>query len=84
MYKNVTIRLSEEAADWARIAAAKQRTSVSRFVGAMLEREMNHEDQHRRAFENWTRDGRWPVGKPDPDWRFSREETHERGRGWPR
>ncbi|TAN24478.1 MAG: CopG family transcriptional regulator [Acidobacteria bacterium] len=79
MQKNVTIRLSEEAADWARIEAAKKKTSVSRMLGEMLEREMQREAEHRRAFQNWTQEGRWPQGRPEPGWRFSREETHERG-----
>jgi hypothetical protein len=38
--KNVTIVLDERVADWARIEAAKRRTSVSRMVGEMLAEKM--------------------------------------------
>lgn len=35
--RKVTIVVSEEAARWARIEAANRDTSVSKFVGALLE-----------------------------------------------
>ena len=34
---NVTITINEETADWARIEAAKRRSSISRMLGEMLE-----------------------------------------------
>jgi hypothetical protein len=40
--KNVTILLDEPVADWARIEAAKRRTSVSRMVG---ENRLGHRKQ---------------------------------------
>lgn len=53
--------------------------SVSRLVSEMLEREMQRNGERRRAFQNWTQEGRWPAGRSPEGWRFSREETHERG-----
>lgn len=49
--KNITITLDEEVADWARIWAAKRKTSVSRLVGQMLNRLML-EDQGYNAAKN--------------------------------
>jgi hypothetical protein len=40
VHRNVTIRFPEEAVRWARGKAADEDTSVSRMVGALLEREM--------------------------------------------
>jgi hypothetical protein len=34
---NITITINEETANWARIEAAKQRSSISRMLGEMLE-----------------------------------------------
>lgn len=79
MQKNVTIRLSEEAADWARIEAAKRKTSVSRMVGEMLEREMKGSSEYWRAYERWKEAmANLPAVKPEPGFRFNREETHDR------
>ena len=38
--KNVTVTLEEEVARWARIEAARQDTSVSRFLGDILKQRM--------------------------------------------
>lgn len=47
--KNVTIRLEEEVARWARITAAERDTSVSRLVGEMLKAQMATEKRYERA-----------------------------------
>ena len=44
--KNVTITLDEAVARWARIRAAEQETSVSRFVGELLRQSMLEEDSY--------------------------------------
>jgi hypothetical protein len=51
--KNVTIKISDQAALWARKRAAEENTSVSRLVGEMLERQMRLTDDYWRAFEHW-------------------------------
>jgi hypothetical protein len=38
--ENVTVTLDAETARWARIEAARRETSVSRFLGDLLRREM--------------------------------------------
>lgn len=53
--KNVTISLDDETARWARIEAAKNDKSVSRFVAELLRRHMGEDDVYsraRRSFES--------------------------------
>lgn len=45
----MTITLSEQAAEWARIEAARRDTSVSKLVGEMIEQRMRHTDDYERA-----------------------------------
>jgi len=75
--KNITIKISEEGALWARRKAAEENTSVSRLVGQMLEREMRLSDEYWRAFEHW-KSIRPRAGQGAAE-RMSREETHDRG-----
>ncbi|HKE28849.1 MAG TPA: hypothetical protein VKB88_41150 [Bryobacteraceae bacterium] len=74
--KNVTIRISDEAALWARRQAADRNTSVSRLVGEMLERQMRLTDEYWRAFERWKSNR--PLAPIGAAKRLSREEVHER------
>lgn len=45
----MTITLSEPAAEWARIEAARRDTSVSKMVGEMIEQKMRKDDEYERA-----------------------------------
>ena len=74
--RNVTIKISDEAALWARRKAAEENTSVSRLVGEMLERQMRLSDEYWRAFEHWK--SQRPVAGASAAERLSREEVHER------
>jgi hypothetical protein len=79
--RNITIRLSDEAAHWARRKAADENTSVSRLVGEMLERQMRVTDEYWQAFKRWKK--LLPAGGVkgvDASRRAGREETHARGR----
>jgi hypothetical protein len=51
--KNVTIVLDEKVADWARVEAAKRRTSVSRMLGEMLAEKMRQEDSYEKAMNQF-------------------------------
>lgn len=42
--RNVTVTLEEDVAKWARIEAARQDTSVSRLLGALLKERMPAQD----------------------------------------
>ena len=76
MPRNITIKISDEAALWARRKAAEENTSVSRLVSEMLERQMRLTDEYWKAFEHWksTR----PIAVASASQRMSREEVHER------
>lgn len=47
--KNVTVTMDETVADWARMEAARRKTSVSRLVGEMLAEKMRRETGYQRA-----------------------------------
>ena len=53
MLKNITVRVSEEVARWARRKAAEENTSVSKLVGKMLEDQMRQTDAYWKAYEDW-------------------------------
>jgi len=74
--RNLTIKISEEAALWARRKAAEENTSVSRLVGEMIERQMRLSDEYWRAFEHWKSSR--PIAERGAAERMSREEVHER------
>ena len=47
--KNVTVTMDETVADWARMEAARRKTSVSRLVGEMLADKMRRDTGYQRA-----------------------------------
>ena len=49
MVKNVTISLKESLARWARVKAAEQGKSLSRFLADLLEERMSHESDYDAA-----------------------------------
>lgn len=76
--KNVTIVVDEEVARWARVAAARNDTSVSRMVGEMLRERMESERRYaasEEAFNAVTSRRLRADGEALP----AREELHERG-----
>lgn len=48
--KNITITLDEQAAAWARVQAAEQNMSLSRYVGEMLRDKMRHSQEYQKAY----------------------------------
>jgi hypothetical protein len=75
--KNVTVTLDEETAAWARVHAARQGVSLSRYIGELLHQTMRESSEYERAMQGFF--ARKPVrmGGKMP----SREERHERGGG---
>ena len=47
--KNITITLDPQAAAWARVQAAEQNVSLSRYVGEMLRDKMLHSREYEKA-----------------------------------
>lgn len=77
--KNVTVKLSDEAAEWIRIYAAERRTSVSRALGDMVEERIRATHQYeaaRRHFMNRTLRPLKNAGEEYP----KREELYDRPR----
>ncbi len=51
--KNVTVSLDETVARWARVKAAEQDKSLSRFLAEMLEERMKHETDNQTWLETF-------------------------------
>jgi hypothetical protein len=75
--RNVTLTLEEEVAQWARIEAARQDTSVSRLLGAMLRERMSERDVYEKAMRRALE--RRPFLHNDSRY-LTREEVHDRVR----
>ena len=51
--KNVTIAVDETVARWTRREAARENTSVSRFVGDLLKQRMCHDHEYKALMERY-------------------------------
>ena len=75
--KNVTITLDEETAAWARVHAAEQNMSLSRFVGNLLRLQMRESREYQEAMQRYLSSKiviRLQPGERLP----TREELHDR------
>lgn len=70
--RNLTITVDEETAEWVRVAAAKEGSSMSRFVGALLERE-------REAREGYEAAARSLLSREPQEIRGGEDEYPSRG-----
>jgi hypothetical protein len=75
--RNVTVTLEEKVAQWARIEAARQDTSVSRLLAGILKERMQEKDSYEAAMRRAL--ARKPFLKTDGKY-LSREEVHDRAR----
>jgi len=77
--KNITITLDQETATWARVRAAEQNKSVSRFIGELVQKEMKDRVEYQRAMERFF--SRPPFIRLEPGERLpNRDEIHDRAR----
>ncbi|MFN2444836.1 MAG: CopG family transcriptional regulator [Vicinamibacterales bacterium] len=74
--KNLTITLEDSVARWARLEAARENTSVSRFVGELLSERMRHDQEYDAAMERYLSVKPRAISKGQPYPR--REELHDR------
>jgi hypothetical protein len=74
--KNVTITLDDAVARWARLEAARENTSVSRFVGELLAERMRGSEAYDAAMERYlsVKPRAISQGRPYP----TRDELHDR------
>lgn len=76
--KNVTVTLDEETAERARVKAAEQKMSLSRYIGELLRKELRHDDAYEAAYRAWREDRKpWPLKGPFEPYP-KREELHDR------
>ncbi len=73
--RNITVSLDERVAHWVRLEAARQETSVSRFLGGVLKDRMLEESGYEQAMRRAL--ARKPFLRTDGRY-LSREEVHER------
>jgi len=73
--RNVTLTLEESVARWARVEAARQDLSVSRFLANILIERMKENDEYEAAKRRAL--ARKPFLKSDGRY-LSREEAHDR------
>ena len=77
--KNVTISLDEKTAAWARKQAAERNSSLSRFVGELLEQSMRQSREYERAMRQYLSRGPVRLKKRGSGYP-SRDELHDRAR----
>ena len=75
--RNVTVSLDEETAHWARIEAACNDMSVSRFVGKVLRERMTSSEDFERARRSYLSRGAAQLGSGDGSLP-GRDEIHRR------
>ena len=78
LVKNVTITLDEETAAWARVHAAEQDMSLSRFVGELLRRQMRDSREYQEAMRNYLSRGAFKILRGPAERYPTREELHDR------
>jgi hypothetical protein len=74
--KNITITVDEEVARWAKVWAAEQNTSVSRFLGELLRQRMVEEKGYELAMRQHL--ARKPVPLKASGGYPGRDELHAR------
>ena len=75
--KNVTITLDEDVAQWARVFAAKNNTSVSQLLGQILKEKMAQENEYEVAMDRYLSRRSTVRSKVRPP---KREELYDRNR----
>ena len=74
--KNVTVTLDEEVARWARVRAARDNVSLSRYLGGLLEEQMQHERAYETSMTRYLSRGPEPL-KGEGETYPRREALHE-------
>ena len=75
--KNVTITLDAKTAAWARVHAARQNESLSRFVGGILHEHMRESREYTDAMRRYLTSNLVIRRRPE-ERRLTREELHDR------
>jgi DICT domain-containing protein len=76
--KNITLAIEDEVLDRVRIVAAEKKTTVNALVREFLADLASRDERLAEARKQLLRLMDKSEGRMAPDWKFDREETHER------
>ena len=76
--KNITLAIEDEVLDKVRIVAAEKKTTVNALVREFLADLASRHERLAEARKQLLRLMDTSEGRMAPDWKFDREETHER------
>jgi hypothetical protein len=76
--KNITLAIDDEVLDKVRIVAAEKKTTVNALVREFLVDLASRDERLAEARKQLLRLMDTSKGRMAPDWKFDREETHER------
>ena len=75
---NITLAIDDEILDKVRIIAAREQTTVNAMVRSFLTEVAGRDERQAEARKQLLRLMETSKGRMAPDWKFNREETHER------
>ena len=75
---NITLAIDDEILDKVRIIAAREQTTVNAMVRSFLAEVAGRDERQAEARKQLLRLMETSKGRMAPDWKFNREETHER------
>ena len=76
--RNITLAIEDEVLDKVRIVAAEKKTTVNALVREFLADLAGRDERLAEARRQLLRLMDTSKGRMAPDWKFDREETHER------
>ena len=76
--KNITLAIDEDVLERARLVAAEQKTTVNAMVREFLADVAGRDERLEKAREGLRELTRNSKGRMRADFKFNREETHER------
>jgi len=81
--KNITITLDDDTASQARVEAARQNVSLSRFVGELLQKQLRESQQYNEAMQRYF-NNKFVIHRQPGERLPTREELHDRSMGRPK
>ena len=75
---NITLAIDDEILDKVRIIATREQTTVNAMVRSFLAEVAGRDERQAEARKQLLRLMETSKGRMAPDWKFNREETHER------
>jgi hypothetical protein len=76
--KKITLSIDDKILEKVRIVAAHKRTTVNALVRDFLTEIAGRDERQAEARKELLRLANASKGRMAPDWKFDREETHER------